>query len=120
MITCDSSHSGLFHKRCVGYDVNDLEDEDCVDWKCPVCDFFDVSKEDLDALEEIEQVPISNNDVEGIQAAIKEAVQAVTRDQMIRGFETRKYVLQAILDAEGGNAYEKHWRGKQKRVQQGE
>ena len=118
MVTCDSPFSGLFHKRCVGYDVDDLEEVDDDDWKCPACDFFSVAQEDMDMLDVIEQVPISGNNVAGIQAAIKEAVFAVTDDQMVRGFETRKHFLQAIIDVRGANTYEKHWRGKQNKAQQ--
>jgi hypothetical protein len=106
MITCDSVFSGLFHKSCIQYD----EDDDCIEWFCPVCDAYLPDGDGTDELKQIDEVPLSSNTAAGIEAAIRAAMEKVTREQMIRGFQTRLAFLKAIADVGGSNVYEKHWR----------
>lgn len=115
MITCDSVFGGLFHKTCVEYDADDVEDEDEIDWLCPVCNHFLEDGDGADELAEIDEVPLSQNTVGGISAAIKSAFIQVDRTQLEKGFETRLAFLQAIRDANGTNSYDKHWRPHKKR-----
>jgi len=116
MVTCDSAFGGLFHKTCVEYDADDLDEDDEDYWLCPVCDVHLDDRAGADELAKIDEVPLSNNTVEGIAAAIEHACQKVDRKQLEDGFQTRLAFLGAIRDAEGTNSYEKHWRPHRKRV----
>ena len=107
MITCDSVFSGLFHKSCVQYDE---EDDDCIEWFCPVCDAYLPDGDGTDELKQIDEVPLCSNTAAGIEAAIRAAMEKVTRQQMVGGFQTRLAFLKAIVDVGGSNVYEKHWR----------
>jgi hypothetical protein len=115
MVTCDSAFAGLFHQSCVGYHADDLDDEDESHWLCPVCDVHLEDRIGADELAQIDEVPLSDNTVDGIAAAIRDACQKVDRKQLENGFETRLAFLRAIRDAKGTNSYEKHWRPHQKR-----
>lgn len=115
MVTCDSAFGGLFHKTCVEYEADDVEDEDEIDWLCPVCNCFLEDGDGTDELAEIDEVPLSQNTVGGISAAIKSAFIQVDRTQLEKGFETRLAFLRAIRDANGTNSYDKHWRPHKKR-----
>jgi hypothetical protein len=115
MVTCDSAFGGLFHKSCVEYDVNDVEEEDEVHWLCPICDCYLDDGVGADELAQIDEVPLSLNNVEGISSAIHHAFRKVDRDTLEKGFETRLAFLRAIRDANGTNSYEKHWRPHKKR-----
>jgi hypothetical protein len=77
------------------------------------CVFLDL-EDGSDKLREIDTVDVSENTVAGIKAAIMESLKLVDRDAIEKGFETRKHFLQAIIDSNGGNTYEKHWRRESK------
>ena len=110
MITCDSAFCGLFHKACVHYEEWERDSDDEIEWQCPICSEFLGLDDGSDELKQIDTVDVSENTVAGIEAAIKEALELVDRETIERGFETRKHFLQAIIDTDGGNTYEKHWR----------
>ncbi len=110
MVTCDSAFSGLFHKRCVAYNEDDWADNGDFEWRCPICDAFLGDGDGTDELHEIDEVPLSDNTVAGIEKAVNEAMRRVTRDQMDRGFTSRRAFLEAIRDTGGGNTYDLHWR----------
>lgn len=118
MITCDSAFGGLFHKKCVEYNLQDVEDGDEVDWMCPVCDLYLEDGDGADELSQIDEVPLSLNNVEGIASAIKHAFSQVDSEALNMGFQTRLAFLEAIRDAHGTNSYEKHWRPHQNRGKQ--
>ncbi len=54
MICCDSDTGGLFHKKCVQYDV--LEEENEEDWFRVACDTL--IEDGYESLESIEDHPI--------------------------------------------------------------
>lgn len=110
MVTCDSAFSGLFHKRCVAYDEGDWADNCDVEWRCPICDAFLGDSDGTDELRDIDEVPLSENTVAGIEGAVNEAMRKVTRTQIERGFESRRKFLEAIRSSSGGNTYDLHWR----------
>jgi hypothetical protein len=114
MVTCDSAFCGLFHKSCVRYEEWERDFDDEIEWRCPVCCVFLDLEDGSDELREIDTVDVSENTVAGIKAAIMESLKLVDRDAIEKGFETRKHFLQAIIDSNGGNTYEKHWRRESK------
>lgn len=115
MVSCDSPRCGLFHKTCVGYNEDgDIGDSE---WMCPACDAVLplINSDEDDAIDDIEEVPLHENTVAGIEAAMGAALRSVTKEQMIAGFSTRQHFLKAIVNAKGGNDYEKHWRPHKKK-----
>jgi hypothetical protein len=111
MIACDSDVGGLFHKRCVGYDEGqELEEERC-HWYCPACDTLLDDPENFDELpEELAGINLSSNALEGLVTAVREAVESVPAETFLQGFQTRQAIMKRIVDANGRNDYDIHWR----------
>jgi hypothetical protein len=106
MVCCDSGAGGLFHKKCVVYD-----EESAVElekWYCPACDTL--VEDQYMGLEEIETRPISGNNVEALKKAVEFSFAEVPLKTYIRGFETRRVFITKVLESEGNNNYEMHWR----------
>jgi hypothetical protein len=106
MICCDSDAGGLFHKKCVQYDV--LEEENEEHWFCVACDTL--IEDGYESLESIEERPISGNNVYALKLAITEALDEIRHESFVRGFESRKEFIRLVHESDGDNTYNKHWR----------
>jgi hypothetical protein len=119
MVTCDSECHGLFHRKCVEYDEEREDDEGNEAWYCPACSLVPEEEEEdeVDGEDgpEIEEHVCHENSVLGVLAAIDKSLERLPRDAFVRGFESRRVFLQKIVDAEGGNDYDMHYRGERKR-----
>ncbi len=106
MICCDSSAGGLFHKKCVDYDEEEAEQVE--NWFCPACDTL-VDDNNV-GLEDVESRPISGNNVDALKKAVELSFDEVPYESFVRGFETRRMFIQKVLESNGDNNYEMHWR----------
>lgn len=106
MICCDSDAGGLFHKKCVDYDEDDAFEHD--HWYCAACDTL--IEDQYKGLDEIEDRPISGNNVQALKRAVDYALYEVPLKSFVRGFETRRAIIKKVLEAEGKNNYDMHWR----------
>lgn len=114
MVTCDSAFGGVFHARCLADLGDDYDGNEDGEWLCPACRIYLPDSGGREELEAIDEVPVSANTVAGIEAAIKAALNHVTFKQMSNGFQSRLQFLKAIIEAKGGNQYDRHWRKKDK------
>jgi hypothetical protein len=110
MICCDSDGGGLFHKKCVNYNEDDAIQ--CDNWFCPACD--SLIEDQYIGLEEIEQRPISGNNVQALKKAVEYSLAEVPLESFFRGFETRRAIIKKVLETEGNNDYDMHWRRESK------
>jgi hypothetical protein len=117
MIACDSRWGGLFHKSCVLYDEGDEIDNERDTWFCPACDLMEEDEDEAkeDGLEQIEECMLHENSVPGLLASIKQALSEIPRKSFDRGFETRRVFMEKIIEAQGKNDYNMHYRGERKR-----
>jgi len=109
MICCDSASGGLFHRSCV--DVAEVEcdlDED--GWYCAACDVLSEEERQVMEYEEFSNVDLSDHTVEALHLSIGAAISEVPVESVKRLWETRKAVLQKVIEKEGGNNYDMHWR----------
>lgn len=117
MIACDSSAGGLFHKTCVGYNEADEIEGERDEWLCPVCNLVvqDGNDNEESHLEnEIDPVVVSSNTVKGMKTAIEVALKELSKEAFVHGFESRKEFMKKIIETNGGNTYDMHWRKKKK------
>lgn len=118
MISCDGHFGGLFHKTCARY-VEAAEILDGSDnWFCLACDLVlenDDGERDWDVVDAVDECPCHENSVQGMQAAIRQALGDLSPQAVARGFESRRAFFQKIVDAEGGNDFDQHYRGERKR-----
>jgi hypothetical protein len=77
-------------------------------WYCPACDTL--VEDQYMRLEEIETRPISGNNVEALKKAVEFSFAEVPLKTYIRGFKTRRVFITKVLESEGNNNYEMHWR----------
>ncbi len=83
-----------------------------------VCDLLDESElqvADDDGLEQIEETMLHENSVPGLLASIKQAISGIPRKAFDRGFESRRVFMEKIIEADGKNDYNIHYRGERKR-----
>lgn len=111
MIMCDGPGGGLFHKDCVGY-LNEAHDPPEV-WRCSACDFLEEDRhwEEIGMVSEGE---LGGNNLAAIRASVSRAITKMQKKPAIfvRGFETRLAILDKIMQCNGGNDYNLHWRHK--------
>ncbi len=109
MVQCDSDCNGLFHKKCVNYENG----EDLEAWYCLACD--GLIDDEYDPVESFEERPISANNLDGLKGGVEAALAALDVDTCLRGFETRQEFMRKIVQVQGRNDYELHWRHKSER-----
>jgi hypothetical protein len=109
MVQCDSDCNGLFHKKCVNYENG----EDLEAWYCLACD--GLIDDEYDPVESFEERPISANNLDGLKGGVEAALAALDVDTCVRGFETRQEFMRKIVQVQGRNDYEMHWRHKSER-----
>ncbi len=118
MVACDGRWGGLFHKSCARYDEAEEVRQENDTWFCPACDSLPVidsdSSED-DKMELIEERPLHENSVPGLLNAIDMALKELPREAFDRGFESRRVFFEKIVEAEGRNDYDLHFRSERKR-----
>ncbi len=123
MVSCDGHWSGLFHKACARYDeAQELREENDT-WFCPACDSLPVvegdAAEEDDSGDDLEHIdpdcPLHENSVTGLLTAIDAALEELPRDAFERGFESRRVFFEKIVEAEGRNDYDLHFRAERKR-----
>jgi hypothetical protein len=118
MVACDGRWGGLFHKSCARYDEDEELREGNDTWFCPACDSLpDVNNDgsEEDKMEEIEERPLHENSVPGLLNAIDQALSELPREAFDRGFESRRVFFEKIVEAEGRNDYDQHFRSERKR-----
>ena len=117
MVSCDGQWGGLFHKSCVHYDEAEEVREERDLWFCPACDSLAlVNEAEDDEMAAIEERPLHENSVNGLIGAINAALDELPRDAFERGFESRRAFFEKIVEAEGRNDYDLHFRAERKRV----
>jgi hypothetical protein len=112
MISCDSEHGGLFHKRCVAYDDTDKADDSSF-WYCGACDRVRADESEDDP--HFVPVELGAPTVTGIRVAVETCISEIPMVAMIRGFETRKAIARKIIQANGGNNFSNHFRTEENR-----
>ena len=77
-------------------------------WFCPACDtLLDDSEM---GLENVEIRPISGNNVDALKKGVELSLDEVPLDSFVRGFESRRMFIKKLLESEGDNNYDMHWR----------
>ena len=89
-----------------------LYDEDVAieaeNWFCPACDtLLDDSEM---GLEDVEIRPISGNNVDALKKGVELSLDEVPLDSFVRGFESHRMFIKKLLESEGDNNYDMHWR----------
>lgn len=109
MIVCDGPGGGLFHKTCVRY--RDDKKDPPEDWRCPACEVLGDDEEWVE-LETVSEAELGGNNLAAIRASIEKSVEKMQQHPQVfvRGFETRRAVLEKIVECGGGNNYSLHWR----------
>lgn len=111
MISCDGRFGGLFHRKCVGYDEAEMAAEADF-WLCAACECL--GDAEYIPLEEIEECLISGNNGKALDKAVLLALADVPLQSFKRGFETRRAIMNKIVEAEGGNSYKMHGAGRRR------
>ena len=123
MVSCDGRWGGLFHKSCARYDEAEELREENDTWFCPACDSLPEAERDpadgADLDDELERIdpdcPLHENSVSGLLGAIDAALKELPRSAFDRGFESRRVFFEKIVEAEGRNDYDMHFRAERKR-----
>ncbi len=119
MVSCDGRWGGLFHKSCARYDEADELRDGNDTWFCPACDSVpgaDGDSSEEDKIEPMEERPVHENSIPGLLCAIDAALKELPREAFERGFESRRVFLEKIVESEGRNDYDMHFRSERKRV----
>jgi hypothetical protein len=110
MIVCEGPGGGLFHKSCAGYDEEEMENLD--DWYCLACE--KVRDQEFDKVEDLEERPVGGHDPRALYQAVTYALGTISTDVFRRGFESRREIIKKVLEVDGANTYNLHWRGRRK------
>ena len=112
MVSCSSAHRGLFHKSCLSESQLTEISLNQDSWLCMACAAF-ADSPDANFVDDLRHESMSRATVASLEMAVRAAFDELSRISLEKGFETRRAVMQKIVESEGGNTYDLHWRNEE-------
>jgi hypothetical protein len=83
---------------------------DCDYWYCVACEKVGGNGDTYVPLEEIQERVLSGVNPFDMNATVRQALQTIPYETCVRGFETRRKIMEKVLEVEGRYEYDAHWR----------